>query len=82
MRSCERRSKQFSGRALIVLFVAQALYPSSHNTGLFGSSLGSEEAPSRKPDPARSCRINAEGLRLMDRGQIGRAVEKFRLAVA
>src|SRR6184192_4300339 len=82
MRSSERRSKQFSGRALIVLFVAQVPYPSSHNGGLFGSSLGFEEASSRKSDSAQSCRINAEGLRLMDRGQIGTAVEKFRLAIA
>src|SRR5439155_82983 len=41
-----------------------------------------ERPSSRKSDPAQSYRINAEGLRLMDRGQIGMAIEKFRLAIA
>ena len=82
MRSSERRSKQFSSRALIVLFAALILYPSSRNKRLFGSWLGFENPSSRKSDPAQSYRINAEGLRLMDRGQIGTAVEKFRLAIA
>ena len=81
MRSSER-STRFSGRALIALFVALVLHPWSHNKGLFGSFPGFENPSSLKSDLARSQSINAQGLRLLDRGQIGMAVEKFRLAIA
>jgi len=66
---------------VVIVLPASIIAAMAQNEGSRGSSPGPGEVSATNSAAAESRRLNAEGLRLMEGGQISRASEEFRRAV-